>query len=128
MPSCGTGSAFIIKSNDRVDASQVAGGPAQGAGVGPPVEPETVEAAAHEFAEVGSMLERAEALFSQRAKWHAFRAALAETYVLRDELKKLATDETLLCRCEDVTIGRVKEFSGWREAKLLSRCGMGAWA
>jgi len=31
-----------------------------------------------------------------------------------------------LCRCEDVTLGRVRQFSGWREAKLLSRCGMGA--
>jgi NADPH-dependent 2,4-dienoyl-CoA reductase/sulfur reductase-like enzyme len=69
---------------------------------------------------------KAEALFSQRAKWHEFRTALAETYALRDELKQLATDETLLCRCEDVTIGRVRQFSGWREAKLLSRCGMGA--
>jgi NADPH-dependent 2,4-dienoyl-CoA reductase/sulfur reductase-like enzyme len=49
---------------------------------------------------------KAESLFSQRAKWHAFRTALAEAYALRDELKKLATDETLLCRCEDVTIGR----------------------
>ncbi len=70
--------------------------------------------------------QQAEALFGQRAKWHAFRAALAETYALRAELKKLATDETLLCRCEDVTLGRVRQFSGWRETKLLSRCGMGA--
>jgi NADPH-dependent 2,4-dienoyl-CoA reductase/sulfur reductase-like enzyme len=69
---------------------------------------------------------KAETLFSQRAKWHAFRTALAEAYALRDELKKLATDDTLLCRCEDVTFGRVKQFSGWREAKLLSRCGMGS--
>lgn len=70
--------------------------------------------------------DKAKALFGQRAKWHAFRAALAETYALRDELKHLATDDTLLCRCEDVSLGRVKQFSGWREAKLLSRCGMGA--
>lgn len=69
---------------------------------------------------------RAEALFKQRAAWHLFRTALAKTYALREELKVLAADETLLCRCEDVALGRVKQFSGWREAKLLSRCGMGA--
>jgi NADPH-dependent 2,4-dienoyl-CoA reductase/sulfur reductase-like enzyme len=69
---------------------------------------------------------RAEALFGQRTAWHSFRAALAKAYVLRPELKNLATNETLLCRCEDVTLGRVRQFSGWREAKLLSRCGMGA--
>jgi NADPH-dependent 2,4-dienoyl-CoA reductase/sulfur reductase-like enzyme len=69
---------------------------------------------------------RAEALFGQRAAWHSFRAALAKAYALRDELKTLAANDTLLCRCEDVAIGRVRAFSGWREAKLLSRCGMGA--
>jgi len=69
---------------------------------------------------------RAEELFAERDKWHAFREALAQTYALRPELKKLATDETLLCRCEDVTLGRVRQFSGWREAKLLTRCGMGS--
>lgn len=69
---------------------------------------------------------RAEALMSKRAVWHSFRVALAKAYALRSELKTLATNETLLCRCEDVTLERVKQFSGWREAKLLSRCGMGA--
>jgi len=69
---------------------------------------------------------RAEDLFGQREAWHAFRAALAKAYALRDELKTLATNDTLLCRCEDVALSRARAFSGWREAKLLSRCGMGA--
>ncbi len=69
---------------------------------------------------------RAEALSNQRATWHSFRAALAKAYALREELKTLAANETLLCRCEDVALGRARQFSGWREAKLLSRCGMGA--
>jgi NADPH-dependent 2,4-dienoyl-CoA reductase/sulfur reductase-like enzyme len=68
----------------------------------------------------------AEELFRERAGWHSFRVALDRAYALRNELKTLATEETLLCRCEDVTLGRAKTFSGWREAKLLSRCGMGA--
>jgi len=68
---------------------------------------------------------KAEAMFARRDSWHRFRAGLAEAFALRDELKTLATDETLLCRCEDVPFGRVKQFTGWREAKLLTRCGMG---
>jgi D-hydroxyproline dehydrogenase subunit alpha len=69
---------------------------------------------------------KAKGLFRQRASWHRFRVALAETFALRNELKSLAADDTLLCRCEDVALGRVKEFGGWREAKLQTRCGMGA--
>lgn len=68
---------------------------------------------------------RAESMFSQRASWHRFRSALAEAFALRSELKSLAGDDTTLCRCEDVTLGRMKQFGGWREAKLQSRCGMG---
>jgi NADPH-dependent 2,4-dienoyl-CoA reductase/sulfur reductase-like enzyme len=67
----------------------------------------------------------ARALFSRRASAHGFRRALARAFALRPEVKALATDETLLCRCEDVTWGRVKSFGNWREAKLLTRCGMG---
>ena len=68
---------------------------------------------------------KAEALFGRRESWHRFRAALAAAYALRPELKTLAREDTLLCRCEDVTFGRVRQFQGWRDAKLQSRCGMG---
>jgi D-hydroxyproline dehydrogenase subunit alpha len=73
----------------------------------------------------GGQESKAEALFSQRAAWHQFRAALAKAFALRPELKSLATDDTIVCRCEDVTLGRMKQFGGWRDAKLQSRCGMG---
>jgi NADPH-dependent 2,4-dienoyl-CoA reductase/sulfur reductase-like enzyme len=65
-------------------------------------------------------------LFATRAGWHRFRDALATAFALRPEVTTLATDDTLLCRCEDVTLGRVKQFPGWRNAKLQTRCGMGA--
>ncbi len=68
---------------------------------------------------------QAEALFGQRASWHEFRAALAAAFVLRLELKSVATDDTFICRCEDVTLGRVRPHSDWRAAKLQTRCGMG---
>jgi len=68
---------------------------------------------------------QAQALFERRASWHKFRTALAETFALRPELKNLASSETILCRCEDVTLGRLRAFTSWREAKLQTRCGMG---
>ena len=54
-----------------------------------------------------------------------FAAALERTFALRPELKILANDDTIVCRCEDVPLGRIRGFSGWREAKLQTRCGMG---
>jgi NADPH-dependent 2,4-dienoyl-CoA reductase/sulfur reductase-like enzyme len=68
---------------------------------------------------------KAQALFARRNSWHAFGDALANSFALRPELKSLATDDTVLCRCEDVTLGRARQFSSWRDAKLQSRCGMG---
>lgn len=68
---------------------------------------------------------QAESLFPARAAWHRFRARLATAFALRPELKTLARDDTVLCRCEDIIFGRVRQFTGWREAKLQSRCGMG---
>ncbi|MGA7814241.1 MAG: FAD/NAD(P)-binding oxidoreductase, partial [Caballeronia sp.] len=34
--------------------------------------------------------------------------------------------DTVLCRCEDVTLGAVAVHATWRDAKLHTRCGMGA--
>jgi NADPH-dependent 2,4-dienoyl-CoA reductase/sulfur reductase-like enzyme len=68
---------------------------------------------------------RAKALFGRRTSWHKFRSDLAQAFVLRPELKSLATEETLVCRCEDVTFARLRQFQSWREAKLHARCGMG---
>lgn len=62
---------------------------------------------------------------ASRRRWHGFREALARGFRLRPELKSLATPDTLVCRCEDVRFGRLREFAGWRDAKLHARCGMG---
>ncbi len=70
-------------------------------------------------------LEKAERLFSQRATHQTFAQALDKTYALRDELKGITTDDTIFCRCEDVTFARVKQHRFGREAKLQTRCGMG---
>jgi NADPH-dependent 2,4-dienoyl-CoA reductase/sulfur reductase-like enzyme len=55
-----------------------------------------------------------------------FTAALNRTFDLRDELRHLADDTTIVCRCEDVEYARLVKFNNSREAKLQTRCGMGA--
>jgi NADPH-dependent 2,4-dienoyl-CoA reductase/sulfur reductase-like enzyme len=55
-----------------------------------------------------------------------FGEAMNTAFTLRDELRHLASDDTFVCRCEDVKYGRLKEFVSFREAKLQTRCGMGS--
>jgi len=60
-----------------------------------------------------------------RSRWRRFAIRLAETFAPRPELKQLADDDTIVCRCEDVTHGELKAHASWRSAKLHTRCGMG---
>jgi NADPH-dependent 2,4-dienoyl-CoA reductase/sulfur reductase-like enzyme len=55
-----------------------------------------------------------------------FASRLDRAFALRPELRALAAAETLVCRCEDVTHATLQECASWREAKLHTRCGMGA--
>lgn len=70
--------------------------------------------------------ERARKWFGARdGGWRAV-GRLREAYGLREEVKKLAEANTVVCRCEDVCWGELEGFAGMREAKLATRCGMGA--
>jgi NADPH-dependent 2,4-dienoyl-CoA reductase/sulfur reductase-like enzyme len=69
--------------------------------------------------------EMAARLFAARARHRQFAYSLEKAFALREELKNLTQDDTLVCRCEDVSFGRVRQCSGWRDAKLHTRCGMG---
>ncbi|MDC8784574.1 FAD-dependent oxidoreductase [Roseateles koreensis] len=60
----------------------------------------------------------------QRARRHG--DLLQRQFTLRPELFKLADAQTLICRCEDVNLGALKTHQHWRDAKLQTRCGMGA--
>jgi D-hydroxyproline dehydrogenase subunit alpha len=40
-------------------------------------------------------------------------------------LKSLPQPETIVCRCEDVTLGQLQTQNSWDSAKMLTRCGMG---
>lgn len=54
-----------------------------------------------------------------------FVRALAEACSLDPQLRGLATEQTIVCRCEDVRFGALQHRAGWRDAKLHTRCGMG---
>lgn len=69
--------------------------------------------------------EQAETHFRERARWRAFTASLARTFAPRPEIHALADDDTIVCRCEDVTHGQLRGHTSWRSAKLHTRCGMG---
>jgi NADPH-dependent 2,4-dienoyl-CoA reductase/sulfur reductase-like enzyme len=64
-------------------------------------------------------------LFAARSKGQEFARILNETFALRKELRDLVKSETIVCRCEDVSFGRLKAHDSWRAAKLQTRCGMG---
>lgn len=68
----------------------------------------------------------AERLFPAREKSRRFAAALATAFALRQELRTLASDSTVICRCEDVEWQDIRRFDDLRSAKLHTRCGMGS--
>jgi D-hydroxyproline dehydrogenase subunit alpha len=67
----------------------------------------------------------AKKLFPARARFRKFAKKLDRAFALRPELKKLALPQTIVCRCEDVTLSSLKKYTTWRAAKLQTRCGMG---
>ncbi|MBN7822991.1 hypothetical protein J0A65_24215, partial [Bowmanella sp. Y57] len=84
-----------------------------------------VEGAIAGHAAVGEH-DAARRLWPRRQHWQGFAKALNAAFALRDEVKHLARPETLLCRCEDVPLAAVRDQAGWSQAKMTSRCGMGA--
>jgi len=54
-----------------------------------------------------------------------FADAMDKAFALRSELRSLPRSDTILCRCEDVTFGSLQGHTGWTDAKLQTRCGMG---
>jgi len=55
-----------------------------------------------------------------------FGRLLTDCFTLDEHIRSLATPETVICRCEDVTIAALGEYRDARAAKLATRCGMGA--
>jgi NADPH-dependent 2,4-dienoyl-CoA reductase/sulfur reductase-like enzyme len=70
--------------------------------------------------------DKATSLLGARKRTSAFAKALDRAFELRDELKTLPANSTVVCRCEDVQYGKLTEHNDFRTAKLQTRCGMGA--
>ena len=65
-------------------------------------------------------------LSGRRARLRAAACAMERAFAPRPELRSLATPETIVCRCEDVSLGAIDPAWSMRKAKLYSRAGMGA--
>jgi D-hydroxyproline dehydrogenase subunit alpha len=51
--------------------------------------------------------------------------AMERAFALRDELRHVCTPNTVVCRCEDATLGAMDARWSTRQAKLYTRAGMG---
>jgi NADPH-dependent 2,4-dienoyl-CoA reductase/sulfur reductase-like enzyme len=69
------------------------------------------------------------ALMRRRARERRFAARMDRCFALRAELRTLARPDTIVCRCEDVSMADVREAAarapGLRGVKLHTRAGMG---
>ncbi|RKP43839.1 NAD(P)/FAD-dependent oxidoreductase [Trinickia fusca] len=65
-------------------------------------------------------------LVHERTRWRRFAARVERGFALGEAARAWPTPDTLLCRCEDVPFGEVAAHGSWRDAKLHTRCGMGA--
>ena len=69
--------------------------------------------------------ESARRLARRRSAAERHVRSLRRAFALREELKALPDEDTVVCRCEDVRFGQLQGFRSWRAAKLATRCGMG---
>jgi NADPH-dependent 2,4-dienoyl-CoA reductase/sulfur reductase-like enzyme len=111
---------------DRLLQSSVAGVACAGelTGIGG-LEKALVEGQIAGWAAAGREAE-ASRLAPQRGRMQRFVERLDQVFALRPELRTLAKADTLVCRCEDVAHSALVGCKSWREAKLHTRCGMGA--
>ncbi|HEX6938098.1 MAG TPA: FAD-dependent oxidoreductase [Longimicrobiales bacterium] len=64
-------------------------------------------------------------LDARRRRERRLAQRMDRAFALRTELRDLPSDDTILCRCEDVTRAAVDPAWSFRQAKLYSRLGMG---
>lgn len=67
----------------------------------------------------------AKKLFARHRKLQKFADNMNDCFKLREELRSLPDDDTIVCRCEDVTYGQLKHLQDQRHAKMMTRAGMG---
>ncbi|HEY4357309.1 MAG TPA: FAD/NAD(P)-binding oxidoreductase [Acidobacteriaceae bacterium] len=64
-------------------------------------------------------------LQKRAAAERSFGERLEKAFALREELRAVPREDTLVCRCEDVRLGSLRGHTSWTDAKLQTRCGMG---
>ena len=67
---------------------------------------------------------------AEQTKHRAFAAVLAELFAVKPGLAQFAADDTIVCRCENVTAGELREAGrggalALNALKAWNRCGMG---
>ncbi len=68
---------------------------------------------------------RAGAYVTRLKKQRKFSRLLNRSFSLRDQLKNMPDENTIICRCEDITYGQLKRLEDQCSAKLYTRSGMG---
>jgi len=84
------------------------------------IEGEIAGAAAARLARIDPLLAR------RRQALRVVARRMERTFALRPELRSLARDDTIICRCEDVRCAAIASLTDSRQAKLYARAGMGA--
>jgi NADPH-dependent 2,4-dienoyl-CoA reductase/sulfur reductase-like enzyme len=74
---------------------------------------------------VGSRAAPPDSLRRRRANLDMSARRMLDTFAPRAELRSLATTDTVVCRCEDVSFGALQGAACARQAKLYTRAGMG---
>jgi thioredoxin reductase len=118
---CETRDGYVVVDNDQqttVDNLFAAG---EITGIGG-VEKSMIEG---EVAGLRSTGQSADHCWQCRNLSQKFVKLLEKSFRLSPGLKNLVTDDTILCRCEDVRFGEVNRFQNWRLGKLQRRIGMG---
>lgn len=69
---------------------------------------------------------RAQAMAKEIDHWQAFADLLHRHFAVRPAAARLVQADTLVCRCENVRHEQLHSRRGWIDAKLHTRCGMGA--
>jgi D-hydroxyproline dehydrogenase subunit alpha len=118
---CETRDGYVVVDNDQrtTVASLFAAGEITGIGG---VEKSVIEG---EIAGLRSTGQPADHCWRHLNRSRQFVKLLEKSFRLSPALRNLATDDTILCRCEDVSFGEVNRFQSWRLAKLQCRIGMG---
>jgi NADPH-dependent 2,4-dienoyl-CoA reductase/sulfur reductase-like enzyme len=68
----------------------------------------------------------AKPLFPRRNALRKIAAAMERTFAPRAELRHLVGEDTIVCRCEDVSWVSLRQYHSMRHARIYSRCGMGS--